>query len=146
MQSSKIEVSQFSVQVAWGPRFWTLWASLLGAFWPPRWLKTLLEFLLDRPGAVQDYFFSAFKPSKSAPRGLQDRCRTAPGGQDAPRNLWGATWHPICLDFGANFAAKSSSRRPSECCSLVCGKASSSTAKQRFCKYALGRPLARSAT
>ena len=59
--------------------------------------------------------------------------------QEASREPFG----PIFLNLGANLAAKPSSGSPSECCPQVYGKASSSTAKQRFCKHALGRPLAR---
>ena len=51
------EENTFSARVAFWTRFWTLLASLSGAFWPPRWLKPLLEFLLERPRAVQDFFF-----------------------------------------------------------------------------------------
>ena len=47
----------FSAQVASWPRFWTLLAPLLGAFWPPRSLKPVLECLLERPRAVQEHFF-----------------------------------------------------------------------------------------
>ena len=86
----------FSARVAFWTRCWTLLASLSGAFWPPRWLKPLLEFLLERPRAVQDFFFqpqqrpkerpispwkpplgrpSLFKSSKRSPRGLQKASR-----------------------------------------------------------------------
>ena len=59
----------FSARVAFWTRFWTLLASLSGAFWPPRWLKPLSEFLLERPRAVQEFFFCP----KSDPRGFQER-------------------------------------------------------------------------
>ena len=71
-------VFPFPTPVASGIRFWTFPGSVLGAFWPSRWLKPLLELLLDRPRAVQDYFFSVLMPSKSAPRGLQDRSKRSP--------------------------------------------------------------------
>ena len=58
----------FSTRVASWTRFWTLLASLSGAFWPPRWLKPVLEFFLERPRAVQDYF-----GPKIDPRGAQER-------------------------------------------------------------------------
>ena len=47
----------FSARVASGTRFGTLPGSVLGAFWPSRWLKPLLEFLLERPRAVQEICF-----------------------------------------------------------------------------------------
>ena len=58
----------FSARVASWTRFWTLLASLSGAFWPPRWLKPVLEFLLERPRAVQDYFFRPQERPKRRPR------------------------------------------------------------------------------
>ena len=58
----------FSARVVSWTRFWTLLASLLGAFWPPRWLKPVLEFLLERPRAIQEYFFRARERPKSRPR------------------------------------------------------------------------------
>ena len=54
-------------------RFWSLLGSLLGAFWPLRWLKPVLEFFWERPRAVQEFFCSAPEASKSAPRGVQER-------------------------------------------------------------------------
>ncbi len=51
------EEIEFSAQVASWPRFWTLLAPLLGAFWPPRWLKPVLKFLLERPRALSIKFF-----------------------------------------------------------------------------------------
>ena len=68
----------FRAQVASWTRFWTLLGSILGAFWPPRWVKSLLELLLERPRANQEDFFSVLEPSKSAPRGLQDRSKRRP--------------------------------------------------------------------
>ena len=70
---SKIEVSPFPTRVAFWARFWTHLASILGAFRPPRWLKTLLESVLDWPRAVQEHFFSAPEASKSVPRAFQER-------------------------------------------------------------------------
>ena len=58
----------FSARVASSTRFWTLCASLSGAFWPPRWLKPVLEFLLERPRAVQDFFFRPQERPKRRPR------------------------------------------------------------------------------
>ena len=58
----------FSAQVASWTRFWTLLASLWGAFWLLRWLKPVLEFLLERPRAVQDNFFRPQDRSKRHPR------------------------------------------------------------------------------
>ena len=58
----------FSFQVVSWTRFWTLLASVSGAFWPPRWLKPVLEFLLERPRAVQDFFFRPQRRPKRRPR------------------------------------------------------------------------------
>ena len=58
----------FSGRVAFWTRFWTLLASLSGAFWPPRWLKPLLELLLEKPRAVQDFFFRPQERPKRPPR------------------------------------------------------------------------------
>ena len=68
----------FSARVAAGTRFGTLPGSVLGAFWPSRWLKPLLEILLERPRGDQEDFFWVLEPSKSAPRGLQDRSKRRP--------------------------------------------------------------------
>ena len=77
-------ISPFSAPVASGSRFESLRGSLLEPFWPSRWLKPLLEFLLERPRAVQEDFFLVLEPSKSAPRGLQDRSKRLSRGQEAP--------------------------------------------------------------
>ena len=58
----------FSARVASGTQFWTLPGSVLGGFWPPRWLKPLLEFLLERPRAVQAFFFRPQERPKRLPR------------------------------------------------------------------------------
>ena len=77
-QTLVFEEITFSARVASWTRFWTLLASLSGAFWPPRWLKPVLEFLLERPRAVQDYFFgSAPWPTKPWPQ--QSREETSIG-------------------------------------------------------------------
>ena len=73
------------VRVASWARFWALLASLSGAFWPPRWLKHVLEIVLDRPRAVQEHFFAASEASKSATRGLQEQFKRHPGAEKAPR-------------------------------------------------------------
>ena len=78
-------ISTLSARVASGIRCWTLPRFLLGRFWPPTWLKTVLEFVLERPRAVQEHSFSAPGPSKSAPRALQERSRRPPRAQEAPR-------------------------------------------------------------
>ena len=72
--STFFKVSPFLAGAAFGPRFWTLLASLLGAFCPPRWLKPLLEFLLERPRADQGNFFRA----RAAPRALQEPKQRVP--------------------------------------------------------------------
>ena len=67
-------------------RLWdSIWDPVLGAFWPSRWPKPLLEILLERPRADQEDFFSVPEPSKSAPRGLQDRSKRPPRAEEAPR-------------------------------------------------------------
>ena len=58
----------FSTRVASWTRCWTLLASLSGAFWPPRWLKPVLKFLLERLRAVQYYFFRPRERPKRRPR------------------------------------------------------------------------------
>ena len=65
-------VSPFGARIACGTRFGTLPGSVLGAFWPSRWLKPLLKFLWGRPRAVQEHCFSRLEPSKSSPRGIQE--------------------------------------------------------------------------
>ena len=87
-------------RVASGSRFWTILGSVFTGFWPSRWLKPLLKFLLDRPRAVQELFFSALEPSKRAARGLQERFQRHPGEQDAPRGLRGAVWQATWLHSG----------------------------------------------
>ena len=97
-----------SARVAsWSP-FWTLLASLLGAFWPPRWLKPVLEFLLERPRAVQEYFFRPQERPKSRPRASRKPLdappwptEPSPGLQEAPERPPGPIWHPCWLHFGA---------------------------------------------
>ena len=61
-------ISLFSTRIRFGTPFWTLPGSLLGALWPPRWLKTRLKFVLDRPRAVQEYFFSVPRVKKRVPK------------------------------------------------------------------------------
>ena len=61
----------------WTP-FWTLLGSLEGAVWPPRWLKPVLKFVLGRPRAVQEYFFSALDDSKWGPRGEKKGSKKGP--------------------------------------------------------------------
>ena len=78
--------SAFSALTAFRPRFSTLLASLLGVFWPPRWLKSLLEFLLERPRAVQGKFFSAPNGSKSAPRGKKEGSKKGSKNGPKPRS------------------------------------------------------------
>ena len=86
----------FSAGVASGARFGTLPGSVLGAFWPSRWLKPLLEFLLERPRAVQEHFFPVPEPSKSAPRGLQDRSKRPPRAEE---RLQDGSKTPLGIDF-----------------------------------------------
>ena len=117
------EEIMFSARVASRARFWTLLASLLGAFWPPRWLKPVLEFLLERPRAVQDTFFwlknvleifqeppradqdtffSAPEASKRPPRGLQEAKGRLNRFLDSPSGLQqrsGSHFGPILESF-----------------------------------------------
>ena len=72
----------FSARVASWTRFWTLLASLSEAFWPSRWLKPVLEFLLERPRAVQDYIFGTQERPKRRPRAPQEATERPPGCQD----------------------------------------------------------------
>ena len=80
-------VSPFSVRVTSGTRFWDPPGLRFRSLWPSTWLKPLLEFLSERPGAVQEYFFSVLEPSKSTPRGLRDCSKRPARGQEAPRGL-----------------------------------------------------------
>ena len=91
----------FSARVASWTQFWTLLASISGAFWHPRWLKPVLQIVLDRPRAVLYTSFSASEASKSAPRGLQEpsrqpRCPRGPPRRPrtAPRGLWDSIFSP----------------------------------------------------
>ena len=80
------------------------WAPFWGAFWPPRWLKPLLDFLLERPRAVQEYFF--FGPgalqerSKRPPRGFQEASRRPRGSKRPPGSHFGPIWTPFWTPFG----------------------------------------------
>ena len=96
-------VSPFGARIACGTRFGTLPGSVLGAFWPSKWLKTVLESVSERPRAVQVHLFSSPEASESNPRGLQERSKRPPGAlQEAcespggskmrPRALQGAIW------------------------------------------------------
>ena len=68
----------FSLRIRFRTQFWTFPGSLLGAFWPPRWLKPVLEFLLERPRAVQDYFFWLQERPKRLPRASHKRLEASP--------------------------------------------------------------------
>ena len=70
-QSKIIDHSVMFFYIIVGLRLYRF-GSILGAFWPPRWLKSIFKFVLERPRADQEYFFSALEASKSAPRGIQD--------------------------------------------------------------------------
>ena len=97
----------FRARVASWARFWTLLGSVLGAFWPPRWLKPVLEFLLERPRAHQEYFFSASEASNSVPRGAR---RVKKGSKKGP--ILEAFLAPKRLPRGSPEASKSSPRAP----------------------------------
>ena len=86
-----------SAPVASGTRFWTLPGSVLRAFWPSRWLKPLLEFLLERSRAAQEHFFPALEASKSSPRALQDASRLPRGLQELSKS----SPRGFRIDFGA---------------------------------------------
>ena len=79
---SDFEVVRFSARVAIRTRFWTLPGSIMITIWPP---KTILEFVLERPRAVQEHFFSALEASESCPRRLQESSRSSPRARGAPR-------------------------------------------------------------
>ena len=76
-------ISLFSARLASGTRFWTLPGSVWEAFWPPRWLKTVLKFFQDPPRADPYTFFSAPRASKSGPRGLQEHFKRPPRAEEA---------------------------------------------------------------
>ena len=106
-----------------------LLASLWGAFWPPRWLKTVLKFFQDPPRADPYNFFSAPRASKSGPRGLQEakgclnRFLTPPSGlQDRFWSDLGAILEPFWTHVGVIFEL---------CWSFLSSQKISSKAEQR---------------
>ena len=60
--------SDFRLELSFGLDFGPSWPPFREPFAPPRWLKPVLEFLLERPRAVQENSFSILELSKSAPR------------------------------------------------------------------------------
>ena len=58
----------FSALVAFWTRFWTLLASLSGAFWPPRWLKPVFNCSWSGQEPIHMIFFRLQEP----PRALQE--------------------------------------------------------------------------
>ena len=95
----------FSAQVASWTRFWTLLAPLWRAFWPSRWLKTLLELLLEGPSAVQEHLFfdlgALQERSKRPPGALQDAFRRPRGSQRLPGSHFGSMWLPFGTHSGS---------------------------------------------
>ena len=96
------EEIMFLARVASRARFWTLLASLLGAFWPSRWLKPVLEFLLERPRAVQDNIFGPWSPPRAlqeASKRLQEAPKSTPRGLPNLKRLQDASKRPRGTDF-----------------------------------------------
>ena len=100
-------VSPFSARDASGTRFWTLPGSVLGGFWRSRWLKPLLEILLERPRADQEEFCSVLEPSKrppeaprSAPRGLRETTRLPRQLQELSKRLQDRFWSHFGIHIG----------------------------------------------
>ena len=103
-------------------RFWSLLSPLLGSFWPLRWLKPVLKFLLERPRAVQEFFFLSWRPpgasqeaSKSAPRGFQE----LKGVQDAPKRVPGTGFDLPAPPQSSPTDLQEHSKRPSKPISRV---------------------------
>ena len=67
---------------------------LLGPFWH------MAENSLEGPRAVQEHLFSILEPSRSAPRGFQERSKMPSGGQEAPRGLHGAILDKFGVHLG----------------------------------------------
>ena len=117
-------VSSFSARDASGIRFWTFSGSVLGGFWPSRWLKPLLEILLERPRADQEELCSVLEPSKSppeaprsAPRGLRETTSLPRQLQESPRdskNDFGAILGSILEHFGAIWRAENRAENRAE--------------------------------
>ena len=54
-------------------------APFWGTLWPSRWLKPLLEFLVEWPGAVQEELFSTIEPAKRPASRRPRRSKRPPG-------------------------------------------------------------------
>jgi len=98
----------FSVRIASSTPFWTLLASISGAFWPPRPaqerprpLQERPRRLQDRPRSAQDASKTTPRAAKRPPRALQESSKRASRGQDAPGGLQEAIWKQFRHNFGA---------------------------------------------
>ena len=98
--SVKFKVSLFSARVACGTQFGTLPGSVFGAFWPSRWLKPVLKFVLDRPRAVQDYFFSAPSGKKKGSKKGAKKGTQKGGGRESGADPSGRGFRESKLKFG----------------------------------------------
>ena len=103
-------------------RCWSLLGPLLGAFWPLRWLKPVLKFLLERPRAVQEFLFLSWRPpgasqeaSKSAARGFQE----LKGVQDSPKRVPGTGFDFSAPPQSSPTDYQERSKRPSKPTSRV---------------------------
>ena len=75
----------FSARVVFSTPFWTLLASILGAFCHPRWQKPIPLAVSRWPWRVHRYSFWPPKPSREPPGAFQDASNRSPATQDAPR-------------------------------------------------------------
>ena len=75
------------------------WAPFWGAFWPPRWLKPVLEFLWERPRAVQDKFFWPRERPKSLPRAPQEPSKSCSRGLQELKRPQEGSKRPLGTDF-----------------------------------------------
>ena len=66
--------------------FWHPFGHLFGSLLAPRWLKPVLRFLLERPRAALEIFFSVPEAAKSAPTAFQEASKSTPGCQDSSKS------------------------------------------------------------
>ena len=97
----------FSARVASSTPFWTLLASISGAFWPPRWLKPIPPAASRRPWRVHHYFFGSPEPSrnlqgpsKRLPRMLPQPKMLQDGSKMAPGSIWEPVWPYLAAILG----------------------------------------------
>ena len=73
----------------------------LGVFWPPRQLKPVLRFFLERPRAARRIFFSAPEGSKGAPRGPEEASSLPGQLQKLSKRRQDRFWSNLGVIWGA---------------------------------------------